>query len=958
MAKSLLDDINECLGQLAAGDAASRARARWRIGELLGGSTSSKREFLPRDVLPQGQDAKQWVDQQKNTEAKLMAIRILGSANSDWHDEAVGALLDIAANPAAAVDERAWALYALSCQRRKVPENDRKILIKVLNDQEAKVRQWAAFALGRLTSEPPSSSKATLAVSAYGTVEEELANRWQVEIDTYVCRALVAAMGSAGGYAAPTGDGAGPAVALLQLAIQNRHSDVWAELPAAVSGVARNVTERSGLDGKDRYKILDALLQALQDWLKRPPGQYDAYRGAIRTIIGLVSLMVSKEYPGLKPLAVKGLNLLLDLAESPDYPIPDDLRDPVQERSLMALANLRERLSKEEARQLTDLLDGVVVPRLKCMLCRESDDGAAHVLRALTRLMGVEDAARFYTDVILEDEPAAAAARHHLEFLDKLTAEPSLRDDVFIHLRDGTMTKAAAQDRLEERARQRAAQSLRGIGEGAQSESFKRLDKALQLQVSPAYERAQEALSGMGGSAAAAALVAAARRDWVETKFFTPIEKADEEGKVLLSDTARMSKQSWLFTMIASGVVIVAGIILLIITFSKIDTTGANDLAALATGLGGLVAVVVGMLTPFLWNAAAAVQKGSAEMTRLVTSFHGYMGRMRLLGLGFADLSTRQQADVQVITTIANAAGDAMLDSAGVLSQVSVWPSGKGMVKVPDVAGKTWAEAAALAEERGLEVTLKKLEYSDTDEGKVSAQSPSANSTVETGTVIELTLSKGKEEEAKAKAAEVPDLKGKSWADAEAAAKGKELTVSYAGSRFDAAAKDTVIEQQPPAGTKVVTGSAVALTLSNGKEETKTMEVPPLKGMSWANAEIAAKAKDLTVSYGGARFDAAAKGTVIEQQPPAGAQVAAGSAVTLTLSDGLEPAVLHAVPALKGKKVGDAHDALAAEKLVLNIAEFAQDATVGDGMIISQDIASGIRVAEGTKVSVIVSKGA
>jgi serine/threonine-protein kinase len=310
---------------------------------------------------------------------------------------------------------------------------------------------------------------------------------------------------------------------------------------------------------------------------------------------------------------------------------------------------------------------------------------------------------------------------------------------------------------------------------------------------------------------------------------------------------------------------------------------------ALAAGLGGLIAAIVGLLTPFFWNSALAVQKGSAEMTRLVTGFHGYMGRMRLLGLGFADLCARDRADAQFLTTVSDAAGDAMLDSAGILSGVGAWPAGRGTVKVPDVAAKSWADAATLAADRGLAVTLKELAYSDIESGKVSAQSPAANTLVETGTTIELTLSKGKEPQGEVKAVETPPLAGKSWADAEEAARGKGLAVTYAGSRRDAAAKDTVIEQQPPAGTQVVAGSTVKLTLSDGPQAAAGQEVPDLDRMTADQAQDALAAAKLKCKFGDFAYAADDKGLVVSQNIPAKTLVADGTTVSVTVSMGKQP---------------------------------------------------------------------
>jgi len=329
------------------------------------------------------------------------------------------------------------------------------------------------------------------------------------------------------------------------------------------------------------------------------------------------------------------------------------------------------------------------------------------------------------------------------------------------------------------------------------------------------------------------------------------------------------------------------GIVLLIIAARMLLGAKARDLQVLATGLGGLVAAIAGLLTPFFWNSASAVQKASAEMTRLVTGFHGYMSRMRLLGLGFADLFSRQKADVQVLTSVANAAGDAMLDSAGVLADVAVWPSGKGTVKVPDVTGKTWAEAAQLAHERGLTITLKDLAYGDTAEGRVSGQSPTADSIVEVGTEIELTLSKGKKAEGEVMATVVPNVLGKTWSEADAMAKSAGLTTTYAGSRPDEATKDTVIAQEPSADVRVVSGTALKLTLSNGPTAVLLRKVPSLIGKSLADAKLALDAETLSLNIAGfVPHSTVEAGRVSGQDIPAGTQVAAKTAISVTISQG------------------------------------------------------------------------
>jgi hypothetical protein len=185
---------------------------------------------------------------------------------------------------------------------------------------------------------------------------------------------------------------------------------------------------------------------------------------------------------------------------------------------------------------------------------------------------------------------------------------------------------------------------------------------------------------------------------------------------------------------------------LLYVSARSIQGAGAPDWETIATGITGLIASLVGLLTPFFWNSASAVQKANAEMTRLVTAFHGYMGRMRLLGLGFADAYTKDQADATFLTTVSEAAGSAMMDSSGLLTDISYWPAAREHVQTPDFAGMTWNDAETAAKARSLRIRLEGQVFSDdVAEGRIVGQSPVADSKTEVGSVVNLTLSKGKD---------------------------------------------------------------------------------------------------------------------------------------------------------------------------------------------------------------------
>jgi serine/threonine-protein kinase len=124
---------------------------------------------------------------------------------------------------------------------------------------------------------------------------------------------------------------------------------------------------------------------------------------------------------------------------------------------------------------------------------------------------------------------------------------------------------------------------------------------------------------------------------------------------------------------------------------------------------------------------------------------------------------------------------------------------------MPEVVGSTEEDARAAIEGAGLEVVVADPEFSETvDEGKVISASSEAGATLARGDTVRIVVSKGPP------MVEVPDVKGKSVEDAEAAleAAGLEVSGTKGSTRRDVTSTD------PAAGTKVKPGTKVELTTS------------------------------------------------------------------------------------------------------------------------------------------------
>ena len=134
----------------------------------------------------------------------------------------------------------------------------------------------------------------------------------------------------------------------------------------------------------------------------------------------------------------------------------------------------------------------------------------------------------------------------------------------------------------------------------------------------------------------------------------------------------------------------------------------------------------------------------------------------------------------------------------------------------------------------------------------------------------------------------VPNLIGRSYSDAEKAASDLGLTVVRAGSeqRSDAPL-DSVIGQDPAAGTSVAAGTKVNLTLAIGAT---SVGVPELRGKSEPDAAVLLDKAGLARGVRTDAFDAnVPEGAIISQTPATGILVTPGTPVDYVVSKGPEP---------------------------------------------------------------------
>jgi eukaryotic-like serine/threonine-protein kinase len=157
-------------------------------------------------------------------------------------------------------------------------------------------------------------------------------------------------------------------------------------------------------------------------------------------------------------------------------------------------------------------------------------------------------------------------------------------------------------------------------------------------------------------------------------------------------------------------------------------------------------------------------------------------------------------------------------------------------VTVPDLTGKTAAEANALLAQQGLTGSQQPANNCPpANLNKIIGQSPKANTEVTEGTEVTFQLCLPPDK------ATVPSLAGKSRADAENLLKQNNLKGNFVAVDSKEP-KDTVVGTDPGAGTAVDVNSTVTVNISKGNQR----EVPDLSGMSESEARQALAARGFT----------------------------------------------------------------------------------------------------------------
>ncbi len=265
-------------------------------------------------------------------------------------------------------------------------------------------------------------------------------------------------------------------------------------------------------------------------------------------------------------------------------------------------------------------------------------------------------------------------------------------------------------------------------------------------------------------------------------------------------------------------------------------------------------------------------------------------------------------------------------------------------IRVPNVVGMDQDEARETLEERGFAVAVERRN-SGKPRGEVVSQEPEGGERLEEGETVTIFVSEGRAQ------TEVPDLIGLTQEEAEEEIEAARLRLGELTTESSDEEEGTVISQSPEPGSEVDRRSRVNLVISGGPEP---VTVPSVIGQSEDTAvdEIEAAGLEAEVITAPSEED---EGTVIAQDPEAGAEASPGDVVTITVSEGTEE---REMPDVRGQDGDDAEEFLEADfgLDVTQVEEPCANATP-PGAVCRQDPEPGTPVSEGDSATLYVQPG-
>lgn len=198
-------------------------------------------------------------------------------------------------------------------------------------------------------------------------------------------------------------------------------------------------------------------------------------------------------------------------------------------------------------------------------------------------------------------------------------------------------------------------------------------------------------------------------------------------------------------------------------------------------------------------------------------------------------------------------------------------------VVVPNVVGKTVADADHILQEHKLRVSLTERFDDNVAAGIIISQTPAADSKVKEDRMISLYVSKG------AEITVVPDVRTMTLREAELMLRNEGFVIGNIEEVASDEPADTVVDQNPRSPAQIHKSQKIDLIVSRAE---KVIELPDFTGSSLSSAKK--QLADLNLKQGSVDEETSSepKGTILKQEPKGGAEVAVGSSIDFIVSKG------------------------------------------------------------------------
>jgi serine/threonine-protein kinase len=263
-------------------------------------------------------------------------------------------------------------------------------------------------------------------------------------------------------------------------------------------------------------------------------------------------------------------------------------------------------------------------------------------------------------------------------------------------------------------------------------------------------------------------------------------------------------------------------------------------------------------------------------------------------------------------------------------------------VRIPDVVGDRSEIATARLQNAGFRVDLQRARSATAPEDRVYRQSPTPGTEADEGSTVTLTVSDGPGDST------VPPVEGELERTARRQVERAGFKVRVRQEASATVPAGRVIESRPSERTQLQRGRTVQLVVSSGPRQVR---VPGVVGRTRENAESTLRAAGFEVRVAEQVTDDAAPGTVLKQNPGAGASADEGA--TISLSVAKQPTEV-VVPDVEGQTRRAATAALEEAGLTARARERAVETPDEDDTVVEQNPPAGERRKRGATVFITI----